>query len=40
MSEHAREHVVQQQANILGEHTEDKPVDEMRHQLRGVTACA
>ena len=36
--QHAREQLVGQQTNVLGEHAEDQPVDEMRDGLRVVTA--
>ena len=36
--QHAREHVVGQQADILGEHAEDEAVDEMGDILRVVAA--
>ena len=40
MPQHPREHVVRKQANVVGEHAEDEPVDEVRDRLRFVTALA
>ena len=40
MPQHPREHVVRQQADVVGEHAEDQPVDEVRHRLRIVTALS
>ena len=38
MPQHPREHVVRKQADVVGEHAEDEPVDEVRDRLRLVTA--
>ena len=40
MLQHPREHVPRQQADVVGEHAEDEPVDEMRHRLRVVAALS
>ena len=40
MFEHAGEHVVGQEAHVLGEHAEDEPVDEMGYGLAVVAAPA
>ena len=40
MPQHPREHVVRKQADVVGEHAEDEPVDEVRHRLRVVPALA
>ena len=40
MAQHPREHVVRQQADVVGEHAEDEPVDEVRDRLRIVAAPA
>ena len=40
MPQHPREHVVRQQANVVGEHAEDQAVDEVRDRLRIVTALS
>ena len=40
MAQHPREHVVRQQADVVGEHAEDEPVDEVRDRLRVVAAIA
>ena len=36
MPQHPREHVVRQQADVLGEHAEDQAVDEVGDRLRVV----
>ena len=36
--QHPREHVVRQQPDVVGEHAEDEPVDEVGHRLRVVAA--
>ena len=38
--QHPREHAVRQQADVLGEHAEHEPVDEMRHDPRVVAALS
>jgi len=38
--EHAAEHLARKQIDVLGEHAEDEPVDEMRDRLRRVAAVA
>jgi hypothetical protein len=38
--EHAREHLVWEQADILGEHAKDETVDEVRDGLGRMTALA
>ena len=40
VAQHPREHVVRQQADVVGEHAEDEPVDEVRDRLRVVAAIA
>ena len=40
MPQHPREHVVRKQADVVGEHAEDEPVDEVRDRLRFVAALA
>jgi hypothetical protein len=40
MLQHAGEHGIGEQPNILGKHAEDESVDEMRDGLRVVSACA
>jgi hypothetical protein len=39
MLQHAGEHGIGEQPNILGKHAEDKSVDEMRDRLGVVPAC-
>ena len=36
MPQHPREHVVREQADVVGEHAEDQAVDEVGDRLRGV----
>ena len=38
MAQHPREHVLWQQPNVVGEHAEHQPVDEVRYRLRVVAA--
>ena len=40
MAQHPREHMVRQQADVVGEHAEDEPVDEVRDRLRVMAALA
>ena len=40
MAQHPREHVVRQQTDVVGEHAEDEPVDEVCDRLRVVAALA
>ena len=40
MPQHPREHVVWKQADVVGEHAEDQPVDEVRDPRRVVPALA
>ena len=40
MAQHPREHVVRQQADVVGEHAEHQPVDEVRDPLRVVAALS
>ena len=40
IAQHPREHVVRKQTDVVGEHAEDEPVDEVRDRLRIVPALA
>ena len=40
LPQHPREHVIRQQAHVVGEHAEDEPVDEVRDRVRIVAALA
>ena len=40
VAQHPREHVARQQADVVGEHAEDEPVDEVGYRLRVVAALS